>query len=648
MTDNPTLSYQELRDILRRYVRFGASMYYRYMATDGQVVQGDDGDMTADDFVPVELLMAFEALLGRQGYLPAPIAQQMLMLHQRLAAQASQLSEENARAAEDHIQKLREAQPREQKKLSADFSFLPDAVRQVLAAQEAIRQSFVTHIMNLLKEKQEQEERDSEDGSTRSDKYEQGDADEDSDEAKKDDNQGGSGGQSSDEKEDEDGEGDQGDGQGQDGEDQQDGEGEGSEGQEGQEGNQGQGQQSGNSQSQGQQGSQQGKPNGKPGEQSGQQQGSPQQNGKPQNGQNYDDDKSSPEDQQEGYDKYMDDLQKEQAKREAERKQAEKNAQQKAEEDAKKRREEANDAEKNKDGNGKGGKQGQSGKTGKDSSGVEGSDPNRGKGVEGSYDLSNLIPDMEDVRACKGALSSLIGRGRNNPVSMPRYNKANLIKRAISGRNIKMAMEPTQERKALLFIIDNSPSMSHLEAVSRALAAALSRVGAPGGADVVVVLSCNGEYGTTTPPTAAKQDGCWWLNGKFQGPLPDPSAVIGEARAKSHGERWKWFLTKFLPGKNVRIKLAGIYGDYDGTRQWCYISHKLTGITNVWFNPPANPSDTGPVEEAREIERRTWGTSDTAYAEGDATFETYRGRMFLRVNSVADIARALRKVAGLA
>ncbi len=260
----------------------------------------------------------------------------------------------------------------------------------------------------------------------------------------------------------------------------------------------------------------------------------------------------------------------------------------------------------------------------------------------GAFSLSDLSIDPNDVTAIKHALELMIARGFNNPTHLLRWNFKEFVRRQITWRNIKRARRPTLERKAMLFIIDNSPSMSKLRDQARALAAALSASGGAHGADVIVALSFNGLYGADEHSDEVKEDGIWFLNGEPMGELPKPASASGYN--KHHlGLSWKWFISKELKRRGLNVHLVGIYGDYDGIREWCFISNEVKDAQCMWFNPKL-PNDEVIVKQHNpNFSAIKSYFSRFGYVKGDKRFELFRGDFFAEVGTVQDIAQALKK-----
>ena len=579
----------QIRAILRAYVRFGASIM---VDTEG--------------VVPAELYLVLQQVLGLEDGQPLP-KEIMDVLHahaKSLAQVEASLSEMDRKQLENFWNRLKSAKNQKQldaaEESKADLN--PD-VQKAIDLQRRLRQSIATQLLSAWKDKHDPEESEEDQQDEGGDDEQHTDA-QDMDEPSDDDAEGqdGEGNEEGDDKSDGNGAGEgnddgESDGQGQEG----DGEGQPGEGQ-GQPGD-----------GKGQPGDGKGQPGdgqGEPGKGEGQ--------GKPSDGEYQESDAA--EDQQPGHDEWMEQLKKE----------LEEQAQAEAEAEA--------EAEGDGDGDGEGEGEGDGkGKT-------DTTDPNRSKDIEGVFDLSNLVPDPADVNAAKQALSRMIAKGLDNPTQLPRWKLGEFVKRQTTLRNLKGAKKPTLERKAVMFIIDNSPSMAHLQAQSRALAAALSATGGPAGADVVVALSFNGHYSDSKPLSDKNQDGAWFLNGKLMGQLPKPSKSSG-VDEKHHGNCWKWFIQKVLPRYKVNVHLIGIYGDYDGTKEWCYISNEMKGIQTLWFNPE-NKELEGVLERKNpNFSERL--NSSYGYVAGDRRFELFRGTFFTQVDTVQDIAQALRKVAGV-
>src|SRR5690606_27368240 len=99
----------------------------------------------------------------------------------------------------------------------------------------------------------------------------------------------------------------------------------------------------------------------------------------------------------------------------------------------------------------------------------------------------------------------------------------------------------------------------------------------------------------------------------------------------------------------------GFYGDYDGAKQWSYISNSCKDIMCTWFNPMLKGQ--GPVMEIPNMSSSRapsspygggWGIGgEPGYTPGDKRYETFRGKYFMRVDTMRDIATALKKAIGL-
>lgn len=586
----------QVRALLRAYVRFGASIM---VDTEG--------------VVPAELYLVLQQVLGIEPGQPLPKEiMDVLHAHSKSLAQVElSLSEMERKELEAFWNRLKAAKNQKQLEAAEDTKadMSPNAQKAV-DLQRRLRQSIATQLLDAWKAKNDPEESEEDQQDDGGDDDQHSDA-QDMDEPSEDeaDGQDGEGDDEGDDKSDGSGGGDgdddgESDGQGQDG----DGEGEPGEGQ-GQPGD-GKGQPSDGK-------GQPGDGKGEPGEGQGEA-GKGEGQGQPSDGEYQE--SNAAEDKQPGHDEWMEQLQKE----------LEEQAQAEAEAEAEAEGEGDGDGEGDGEGDGKGE--------------TDTTDPNRSKDIEGVFDLSNLVPDPADVNAAKQALSRMIAKGLDNPTQLPRWKLGEFVKRQTTLRNLKGAKKPTLERKAVMFIIDNSPSMAHLQAQSRALAAALSATGGPAGADVVVALSFNGHYSDSKPLTEKNQDGAWFLNGKLMGQLPKPSKSSG-VDEKHHGNCWKWFIQKVLPKYKVNVHLIGIYGDYDGTKEWCYISNEMKGIQTLWFNPE-NKELEGVLERKNPNFSERLGSS-YGYVKGDRRFELFRGTFFTQVDTVQDIAQALRKVAGV-
>jgi hypothetical protein len=509
------------------------------------------------------------------------------------------------------------------------------AVQDAIRQSRRSRQSFATKALQdwLEANPQPKDEDDSKDDKSKDKDKQKGEGEEQFDEDQMEpgdpnDQQDGSD-QSDDGDGQEDGDGDSGDGDGDgDSDDDGNGEGEGDADGDSQDGK-GKGKGKGKGQSQGE-GQGEGEGEGQPQDGQGQGQGKPQkgQSGKGQGQGKPDqfDDSNSREDSQPGHEEWLKQLEEETKQQEKQNEQKDK-----ADADAKEKAgQPSNDP--GQDGKGKG----------KDDTSTRPRDNH----PEGVFNLSNVTPNKEDVEAAKQAFARLISRGRNNPTRLPRWKLNDLTKRLSTFRNPKPAKKPTLERKAIVFIIDNSPSMAHLERESRALAAALSASGGPGGADVIVCLSSNGDYSSSRPLTATNHDGAWFRNGKLMGLLPKPTPGSG-VEVNDSARCWEWFIRKYLPGQGVEVQLIGLYGDSDGTRQWAFISNVAKGIRCIWFNPTGKGQGL-PIEEVYNPDLTHGGIGrPPGYVPGDKRYEKFTGRYFLRVDTVRDIANALRKVAGM-
>mgnify|MGYP005844680009 CR=1 FL=1 len=271
-------------------------------------------------------------------------------------------------------------------------------------------------------------------------------------------------------------------------------------------------------------------------------------------------------------------------------------------------------------------------------------DPDNPSPGDTAFDLDNMKADLNpaDAQRVQQAFSKLLSMGKDNPTALPRWDKREVNKRLQTQRSLKPAKRPTVERKAVMFIIDNSPSMSRLEGQSRALAAALSAASGPGGADVIVALSYNGEFGNRGSDRNAKQAGCWFKNGKFEGELPLPYKG-GPYDQKHHGRCWEWFIEKKLPSRGVNVHLIGIYGDYNGGAIWSYISNKVKEVSCLWFNPTDRSDGPYFLERRPVIHGRSGVNSYPFHVKGDTRFEIFRGLHFLRIDTVEEMAAALRR-----
>lgn len=557
----------QIRAILRAYVRFGASIM-----------------VDAEGIIPAELYLVLQQVLGLEPGedLPKEV-KDVLRAHAAALSnvEATLTPDQQAQLAKfwDNLKKAknqRQLDVAEQAKESLDAP-----VQDAIDRQRRLRQSIATQLLDAWK-KQNPEESESEDADDEGEDSDQHTDAQDMDEPSEDDADDGEG----------DGEGDDdGDGDG-------DGDGEGQPGK-------GKGQ-PGEGQGQPSDGDGEGQPSdGQPGK------------GKPSKGKGKYQEGQSAEDTEPGHEEWM--------------KQLEKELEEQAQAEA--------DAEKG-DGDG----DGDDGDDGDGKGKTDTSDPNR-PDVEGVLNLSDITPDPADVLAAKQALARMIAKGLDNPTQLPRWKLGEFVKRQTTWRNLKGAKKPTLERKAVLFIIDNSPSMAHLEKQSRALAAALSASGGPGGADVIVALSSNGDYSSDQELTKTNHDGAWFLNGKLMGVLPKPSKSSG-VDPRHDGYCWKWFIKKVLPRYKINVHLIGFYGDYDGTKKWNFISNELKEVQALWFNPENKQLAGVLAHKNPNLTGRGLGAS-YGYVQGDRRFEVFRGTMFTQVDTVQEIAAALKKVAGV-
>ena len=600
MSENNKLDLAEVRLLLRYYVRFGPSAMYRLNSQTGEVERTDPDNPTSGDILPLELRLVLEAILGEGITKLTPEDEAFLRAHaDALARIQKALTPDQKKQLSDFWEKLRAARTeKELQQIEASMKELDPALQDAIARTLRERQRMATKMLEkwLQENPQNEDEQDQ-------DQSDDGDSDDDYESEDADDGEGES--QDGDDSDDDgqNGEGQQGEGQPGEGQ----GQGQGGEGSPDGEGQPGEGSPDGESQ---------------PGEGQGQGQG------------NYED-KPTSEDSQKGHDKWMEEL----------REELEKEA--KAEEQA--------EAEGDGEGQGKGQGDAQEGQGKKGQGSAPDSPPNLGKDVEGTFSLSDAKANPEDVAAAKSALARLISRGRDNPTAHLRWKLNDFTKRMLSLRPLRGAKKPTLERKAVLFIIDNSPSMAHLEEESRRLAAALSetKTGALD-ADVIVCLSFNGHFSSNTPIFDAtgkpilqngkpKEDGAWYLNGKIQGQLPKPTAASG-VDPSNHGACWMWFVRKVLPRHGLNVHLIGIYGDYDGVSEWCFLSNELKGLQTVWFNPTERGQGEVLEEHNPDFENRTGVGS---LRNDDKRYRRFRGRFFLRVDTVRDIATALKKTVGL-
>ena len=336
--------------------------------------------------------------------------------------------------------------------------------------------------------------------------------------------------------------------------------------------------------------------------------------GEGEGGDAYGDTSEAPEDFTKGHDKWMEELER-QAREEQQKAEQEQEAD--AEADAQKGEEEAQQ------GLGFGEQQAPDG--------------------DGAYDLSNLEVDPLHARLVQQAFDKLLRRGRDNPTALPRWNTRKFMKKLLTFKPLRPAKQPTLERKAVLFIIDNSGSMSHMEHQSRALAGALGNSSGVGSADVIVATSFNGNYGSTINKP---QDGAWFKNGKYMGKLPIPDKS-GDIDPEMHGFCWEWFIQKVLPRKQVNVQLVCYYGDYHGMHKWCLISNRLKQIGHLWFNPTDHDKGGLIVEKNPDITNRENSNVGTkGYVKGDTRYEVFRGMHFLRIDTVEEIATALKRHIG--
>lgn len=643
MTDNrKPLTKEEILDLVRRYIKYGPSVFHRYNK-DGSVDLVPEGSQGADDFIPSELLMLLQELTGNDQLTPEE-ADAMREHKKNLDDALKALSPEQREQVESFMNKLRNSPTASQKKLEDELQNMPDgATRDAINRQRRLRQAQATRLLKRWLDKfdpaeDEGEGEPSDNPSDGKDGNQQSKADGDQDDKS---GQQGQDGQNDRQSSDQNGDSQPGD-NGENGDPQQ-----GNQQNQGQQGQQNNQNQKGDSSS-----DQQPKPGDldnnqspedtkkghedylkeldKNQQQQGDGDGDDGDDGQDNDGNDADgkegkngkdtDDSQSKEDTKPGHKEFLDDIQKELDKAEKDAQEADKQAQQEAEAE-------------------KGDQQGKDGQKSKGD--AKGSDPNRGKDVQGVFDLSTAKANPDQERRCKAALAKLIARGRDNPTDLPRWKLNQFVKRLTTKRNIKQARKPSLERKAIMFIIDNSPSMSQFRDDARTLGAALSRSGGPGGADVVVCLSFNGNYSDTNPRS---QDGCWFLNGKLMGKMPTPSANSG-VDERMHGQVWQWFIKHYLPRHRVNVHLIGVYGDYDGTKEWCYISHATKGIQNYWFNP--EDAGRGAIEELRNPDLGSRGMLSYGVATDDKRYKTFRGRFFRRLKDLEDITRALRKLSGL-
>ena len=274
---------------------------------------------------------------------------------------------------------------------------------------------------------------------------------------------------------------------------------------------------------------------------------------------------------------------------------------------------------------------------------AHGPDPAR-KG-DPSYDLSTESVNPRHLRIVRQAFEKLLRRGRNKPTALPRWDKRQFVKRMLTSRPLRPAKQPTLERQAVMFIIDNSGSMSSLENAARAFAAALSQASGPTGSDVIVATSFNGNF-INTDSNQKPQSECWFLNGTYMGFLPEPSAATLVDK-KNQGQCWEWFIRKELRRHGVNVKMLGIYGDNNGAHIWCYLSNGLKEVPCLWFNPcDAEGRDTtGPVmlEKNPYIAERSGVLPAKTYSKGDYRHEKFRGLSFLHVMSADDIVMTLKR-----
>lgn len=638
MADKTPLDMRTVRRLLSAYVKYGASGMWRVDPKTGEAKLPMDGSKSEHDILPSELKKILEDILHEPGKIPPEWADLVKGHNDAQSAIRDKLDPSQKKQFDAFWDNLKNAGKGELDALENSVTEMDPAVRDAIKESRRERQSFASRALTdwLEANPQPQEGDDKKDDKSdgQDQDKQQGDGKEQFDEDQMDEGDPSEqdGSDKSDGDGDEDGD-DDGSGDG-DGDESEDGDGEGDSDSDSDSDGDGKGKGKGKGQGQpqdgdgegdgegqpqdGQQGKGQGK--GKPGE------GKPGQ-GKGQQGQpDKFDDNSAREDSQPGHEEWLKQLEDETQKQEQKNEQ-----QQQADTDAKEKAGETSDAD-GEDGKGKG----------KD---VPSTRP-RDNHPEGVFNLSENIPNKEDVEAAKQAFARLISRGRNNPTRLPRWKMNDLTKRLSTFRNPKPAKKPTLERKAIVFIIDNSPSMAHLERESRALAAALSASGGPGGADVIVCLSSNGDYSSSRPLTAGNHDGAWFRNGKLMGLLPKPAPGSGVDESDS-ARCWEWFLRKYLPGQGVEVQLIGIYGDSDGTRQWAFISNVAKGVRCIWFNPTGKGAGI-PIEEVYNPDLTHGGIGrPPGYVPGDKRYEKFTGRYFIRVDTVRDIANALRKVAGM-
>lgn len=612
MADKTPLDMRTVRRLLSAYVKYGPSGMWRLDPKTGEAKLPMDGSKDANDVLPSELKQILEDLLHEPGKIPPEWADMVREHNNAQSAIRNKLTPDQKQQFDNFWDGIKNASKADLEALEKSLTDMDPAVQDAVKESRRSRQSFAS---KALKDWQEANPQDDE--SDKDEDQQDGDQQEQFDEQEMDPKDESGSDESDDGDGDDDGDDDgSGDGDGDESEDGEgDGEGESDADGEGQEGE-------GKGQGKGQPQDGKGKPGkGEPGDGQSGEQGQGQGQGKP----DQFDDSAAREDSQPGHEEWLKQLEEETQKQE-EQNQAEAEADAKAQEEAGK-----DDGDGDGEGNGKG----------RD---IPSAKP-RDNHPEGVFNLSDAIPNKEDVEAAKQAFARLISRGRNNPTRLPRWRMNDLTKRLSTFRNPKPAKKPTLERKAIVFIIDNSPSMAHLERESRALASALSASGGPGGADVIVCLSSNGDYSGNRPLTATNHDGAWFRNGKLMGLLPKPSPGSGVDESDD-ARCWEWFLRKYLPGQGVEVQLIGIYGDNDGTRQWNFISNVVKGIRTIWFNPLGKGQ--APIEEIYNPDLSSNGIGrPPGYVPGDKRYERFSGRYFIRVDTVRDIAGALRKVAGM-
>lgn len=681
MTDeNNRLTLSQLKQLLRLYIRRGASANFKVTPQgDLEAVPDKDTDRRKDATIPAELLPLLEQL-GDDGKIPPEWQAELKRYHEQLQQLENDLSPEERASLEQHREQTEAASESQLKKMEQAEELLPDAVRNTLEQQRRLRQSLAGKATQAWKQKHMPEDASPEEGDGDDDG--EPDPNQKSKDKKKKDGKPQQGDKQQQDKSDKGDDGDQSDSDDADGDSQDDsGQPDNADGNDGDDGN---GNDSSNADSPSQDSqsgqSQQGK-----GDQSSDQQ----QSSDGSDGGDTGDGDAQPEDSKEGLDKYREELEKkagDQGKGDdddnsdgdgdgegqdgdsqdgenqngdnQQGKDQKQNQNQKQEDSSdglknyekelrKKQQEEQqkSDQQKGQEGQGQQG-QGQPGQQpGQQGPGQE--------NAESSFGLSDMKANDADVYDAKKALERLLARGRKNPQQLPRWNKRELVERLAIYRNPNPARKPTLEQKAILMVIDNSPSMAHLEKQSRALAAALSAAGGPNGATVIVCLSSNGDY-TFKHHNPKSEDGLWFVNGKCMGRMPEPPQN-GGFNPQSAAQTWAWFIKKYLPQRRYDVHIIGVYGDRDGAKRWSYISNACKGVMCTWFNPEEKGQ--GGVQEIPNMGKHRvgnasygdgWGImGEPGYVAGDKRYETFRGKYFIRVDTIRDIATALKKAIGL-